>query len=369
MSAKTKAGIIRSQFIFAILLAALSTTLIAAAEPAPQTELDIVLGDGAKLVGIALETKFEVTTEFGALLIPLKLLRRIEFNELKKKFLFTLRNQDEVIGLPKNPGFALKTVAGDLKVPFKKVMTIDFVTIVPAKKETLGKGLQVHFKFNQAEGGDIVNESKPTEPAKLVDGKREKGTITLDGQGDHIHLSNDDSFEKIDTFSVSIWAKLKSFGPGGYANEQGYLVNKGDDMWWNPAWCLGYTKKSGAGKRGVHPGPLPALFIIGTEVKGGTSKCRVNSKALLKIGKWYHVVGTYDGKMARIYVNGQLDGEREHVEPVRKDGAPLLLGGGKLGGTTFGNHFTTDASIDNFRFYNRPLTHGEIRLLHKIEAK
>jgi hypothetical protein len=126
----------------AALLAALSTTLIAAAEPASQTELDVVLKDGSQLVGIAMGTKIEVTTEFGTLPIPLKVLRRIEFDEPKKQFLVTLRNQDEVLGVPKNPSFALKAAAGELAVPFKKVMTIDFAPFVPAKEETLGKGLQ-----------------------------------------------------------------------------------------------------------------------------------------------------------------------------------------------------------------------------------
>lgn len=352
-----------------LLLAIFQAHVAASEEVAPRTELDVLLNDGTHLIGILDEPGFKVTSEFGKHLIPLKVLSRIEAGEDKKSFLFILKNEDEVGGVFNDADFILKTEKGVRVVSFKKVSSIELFTFVPAKKGTLEKGLQVHFKFDGGKGAEIANEVSPDAPAKLVDGKREKGTIVLDGKGDHVHLPNDKSFEKVEGFTVSIWTKVRSFGPGGYANEHGYLVNKGNNMWWNPAWCLGYSKKSGAGVRGVHPGPLPALFIIGTERRGGHAHCRVSSKTLLKTGRWYHVLASYDGKVARIYVNGRPDGEFKYTGLIRQDSAPLLLGGGRLGGRTFGDHFTTDASVDNFRFYNRALTQGEVRLLYKTELK
>ncbi len=54
----------------------------------------------------------------------------------------------------------------------------------------------------------------------------------------------------------------------------------------------------------------------------------LNGKAKYERGKWYHVVGVYDGKQMRIYVNGQLDGSsNEQSGPVLyAKSAPFVIG-------------------------------------------
>ena len=166
-------------------------------------------------------------------------------------------------------------------------------------------------------------------------------------------LSNHRLFEEINGLTLSIWVNLNSYAPRGYGNEHGYLVNKGKDLWWNPAWCLGYGKKSGR-----------ALFTVGTEKSQGHAKCRVTSQTKLTPGKWYHLAGTYDGKHASIYVNGRFESRIPYKGKIRRDKAPIILGGGNLNNTSFGNHFTTNAHIDDFRLYNRALAPGEIIRLY-----
>jgi len=68
-------------------------------------------------------------------------------------------------------------------------------------------------------------------------------------------------------------------------------------------------------------------------------------------------------------VNGRLEKRIAYDGRIRRDKAPLLLGGGSLHKTGFQNHFTTDASIDNLRLYSRALEPGEVRLLTKLESK
>lgn len=349
--------------LYLLLLAPLAI----AAEASDQFEFDVSLLDGSRLIGKVGMTEVKVQTEFGIHAVSFKVLRRIELDEQKKQFRFLLRNDDILEGAPGIGEILLHSILGDLTVPFSKIASVDLTAPLNAAAPSLADGLQIHLTFDHQKGQQVANLTKQTPPATLVDGKRIDGAIVLDGANDHVALANHGVFENTDKFTISIWTKLKSFGPGGYANEHGYLVNKGDDMWWNPSWSLGYSKRSGAG-RGVHGGPNPALFTIGTEKKGGQAKCRVATTTLLKSGTWYHLVGTFDGSESRIYLDGRMEAQRPYIGSLRRDKAPLLIGGGKLGGTSFGGHFTTDATIDNLRFYNRVLSPGEVRLLHQTEA-
>lgn len=341
---------------------------VLAAEDSELFEFEMTLRDGSRLIGTVEIAELKVQTEFGTRSVPFHVLRRIEFEEQEQQFRYLLRNDDVVRGTPKLSAVQLHSIIGELTIPFSKVSSVDVTPPVSEAAPSLADGLQIHWTFDQKEGDQITNQTGRTPPATLVDGTRVDGAIVLDGASDHAALPNHEVFENTNQFTISIWTKLRSFGPGGHANEHGYLVNKGDDMWWNPAWSLGYSKKSGVG-RGVDGGPNPALFTIGTEQIGGQSKCRVETETKLEVGIWYHLVGTYDGSEARIYLNGRLEDQRPYIGKLRRDKAPLLLGGGKLGGTSFGNNFTTDATIDNLRFYNRVLNPGEIRLLHRSEKQ
>lgn len=46
----------------------------------------------------------------------------------------------------------------------------------------------------------------------------------------------------------------------------------------------------------------------------------------VRLGQWYHVVGTYDRREMRIYVNGELAGSRERLGDIPRCERPLQLG-------------------------------------------
>jgi hypothetical protein len=126
-------------------------------------------------------------------------------------------------------------------------------------------------------------------------------------------------------------------------------------MWWTPAYALGLAKNARL-----------ARFALGRQSTGDRSGLRLAGRTRLKLGEWYHMAGTYDGKCGKIYVNGRLENTVPYTGTLRKDNANVLLNGGRLGSVNgHGNHFTTTGIIDDVRIYNRALTDVEINWLSR----
>jgi hypothetical protein len=216
------------------------------------------------------------------------------------------------------------------------------------------KGLVLHLTFDA--GGKQILDKTPSKNhaavhnATFIAKGRSGGAYNLDGKGDYLRIANSPSIEIRDAVTASVWVKLNSFGPKGYANENGYIINKGDDYWWNPAIGLGYSK-----------GAQKALFHIGSPAARRTGIKTVHGVTKLQVGKWYHLAGTYDGAVSKLYVNGKLEKSMPFKGRMRADKAPVLLGGGHLGSGEFHNQFTVDGAIDDVMIWNRALSADEVR--------
>ncbi len=218
----------------------------------------------------------------------------------------------------------------------------------------INKGLVLRLDFDKS-GKQALDKSPmknhaTVHNAKFIAKGRFGGAYSLDGRGDYLRIPNSSSIEIRDAVTVAVWVKLHSFGPKGYANENGYIVNKGDDYWWNPAIGLGYSK-----------GAQTPLFHIGSPTARQTGVKSLRGVTKLVAGKWYHLVGTYDGTVSKLYVNGKLENSLMFKRRMRADKAPVLLGGGHLGSGEFRNQFTVDGTIDNVMIWNRALDADEVR--------
>jgi hypothetical protein len=240
------------------------------------------------------------------------------------------------------------------------LLTISSLAIAQKPPKPVGggfgvtRGLVLHLAFDKA-GKQILDKSPQknnatVHNAKFVAKGRVGGAYKLDGRGDYLRIANSASIEVRHAVTVAVWVKLDSFGPKGYANENGYIVNKGDDYWWNPALGLGFSK-----------GGQNALFHVGSPGARRNGIKSVRGVTKLQIGKWYHLAGTYDGKTSSIYVNGKLEKSMPLKGLMRADKAPVLLGGGHLGSGEFGNQFTVTGTIDDVMIWNRALSADEVR--------
>jgi len=77
--------------------------------------------------------------------------------------------------------------------------------------------------------------------------------------------------------------------------------------------------------------------------------------------EWQHVTATYDGRTARIYINGALENEALFDTELTDGEKELTIGGGFDGQ----NHFPWSGAIDDVRIYSRALTPEEIKHLYQ----
>jgi hypothetical protein len=94
-------------------------------------------------------------------------------------------------------------------------------------------------------------------------------------------------------FSVAAWVFLNELQPeGGIA---GLLQDNGD---YEKGWLLGYDRKRFT------------FTVSSTGADDGTGKMTVlPGKTDVEVGRWHHVVGTYDGATMRLYLDGKLESE------------------------------------------------------------
>ncbi|MEI7837280.1 MAG: LamG domain-containing protein [Planctomycetota bacterium] len=244
-------------------------------------------------------------------------------------------------------------------VIFDRALSGDEVAAMCGERAAVEQGPVLHLAFDTDEGGKVSDLSGKGNHGTVVGARytaqgKKGGAYCLSGTNEHITIPNSDSMEIRDQVTLAVWVNLASLGPGGYGNEHGYIINKGDDLWWNPAFCLGYAKSGGP------------LFHVGnaTDPQRGGGKSAVGETKLVP-GQWVHLTGTYDGATVKLYVNGHLEREEKYCGQIRSDRAPVHLGGGKLFGVDWGNHFTVHGTIDEVMIFNRALSAEEIRQIHQ----
>ena len=171
----------------------------------------------------------------------------------------------------------------------------------------------------------------------------------FDSTTTYIQIRNSKTLDNIKTITLSAWVKpVAFFGVGNNT-----IINKGFSPWGNPyyQYHLGIT--------GSQRSSLPASFVFAVSVNNEYTYVTTPAGEWTP-GQWYHVAGTYDGRMLKLYING--------VE--RKS----LLAPGRLGhfgndvfiGTT--NEISTKSSntpgtFDEIRIYKKALTAKQINRL------
>jgi hypothetical protein len=154
--------------------------------------------------------------------------------------------------------------------------------------------------------------------------------LQFDGSNDYVSVSHSASLMP-SAITVSVWIKLND-------NGRWMVVDKGTN----------------------HPGTYYMYGDAGTQViwtiKDGTNRYDLSYSNLV-IGNWYHLVGTFDGSIQKLYVNGDEKGSR--TASFGSNTQNLWIGKYQGGGS-----YDFNGIIDEVRIYNRALSADEVLALY-----
>lgn len=199
------------------------------------------------------------------------------------------------------------------------------------------RDLVLYLPFNEG-SGQIANDlskfknncSLKGNP-KWIDGKFGKA-LEFDGKtwGE---VPNSPSLQITDALTIETWVKLYGGGEGTQS-----AVEKGS------AWKDGEYN-------------LAALYSNGTllQMEDLPANCAdANIGSSVQDNKWHFLVGTWDGAVIRLYIDGKLDKEMACAGKLLTNDDPLFIGA--RGGT---QRFLVGA-LDEIKIYNYALSNDEI---------
>ncbi|MEP7264506.1 MAG: LamG-like jellyroll fold domain-containing protein [Bacteroidota bacterium] len=173
-------------------------------------------------------------------------------------------------------------------------------------------------------------------------------SIQLNGNSSSADFATDNNLAITDSITVeawinaSVWSAIPSEGTilckhswTAAGGEQGYVLRAGGTgvLSWNFA--------------GLDINSTPVSWV---ETVSGTS---------LTLNTWYHVAGTYDGSVARIYINGVLAGSTSFAGSIVASTAfPARIG--NLSDDGVGNPRYWNGKLDEIRVWHRALPQSEI---------
>jgi hypothetical protein len=195
------------------------------------------------------------------------------------------------------------------------------------------EGLIGYWKFDEGTG-DVAsdssgnkNDGKIVRGAEWVNGKFGKALKLDSGKTQKVEIANSDSFAKITTaVSVEAWINPANFS----------------------AWMSFGVKGDITYGMFINPSALVRFHFSG----GSTLDTPANT---IKANEWTHVVGTYDGKTVKVYLNGVKQAEMNATAAVPANTATFVIGG------TQDSRDWYSGMIDEFKLYNRGLTEDEVK--------
>ena len=162
--------------------------------------------------------------------------------------------------------------------------------------------------------------------------------LYFDGADTYIELAAKDEVKTLPTTKISAEAWVAVNSPAEWGGIIGCLQDNGD---FEKGWVLGYNNDK-------------FNFVLST----GGDLTYLNASLPYELGKWYHVVGTYDGSRMRIYINGTERGSSANRSGAIDYSPAAFVIGTYLDDNEF---YPLEGFISEVRLYNRALSGQEIR--------
>jgi len=200
------------------------------------------------------------------------------------------------------------------------------------------QGLVGYWKFDEG-SGQIASDSSGNGLNGTLNGSPEwvagqlGGALDFDGSGDYVEIPHDPRLSITDEITIAAWTNMRADASGEMA-----IVSKGG---WG-ANDLPYELTETAGD----------VIFWQFYDNEGRDTCAPDSPP---VAEWHHIAGTYDGKVFKCYIDGELGDEWAYAGRMPENTASVTIGRRSRGGTYF------NGMIDDVAIYDRALTEGEIQ--------
>lgn len=173
--------------------------------------------------------------------------------------------------------------------------------------------------------------------ATFTTGKFSQG-LSFDGTNDTVTINDSNSLDISDQITIETWINPSTTINHGNSNKR--ILDKQN------AYYLLFDYPSADGK---------VKFIL----RIGGNYINVSSITdSWNAGQWYHIVGTYDGSIMKIYVNGILENSKSKTGNIENTNYNLFLGSRAVNNIPTNMFF--DGIIDEIKLYNKELDATEI---------
>ncbi len=216
--------------------------------------------------------------------------------------------------------------------------------------EEITDGLVSYWTLDEASGTTITDSSGSTNTGTFVGSINSVSghagnAINFNGSGNYIFTSNQVASPGPDAYTISAWFKVEPTDDLGHK-----IVGYEDPQ--SGTSSGGYDRHLYMGTNGrIYFGWYPSGFEL------------VASAGSLNDGNWHHAVGTHDGSVGTLYVDGTFQGT-SNSGPGYPYAGWWRIGGYGLSGWTNADDGYFEGSLDEVKIFNRALSLEEVQTLY-----
>jgi len=216
---------------------------------------------------------------------------------------------------------------------------------------TAKAGPLIWWKLDETTGGTAANAAGQAfvgtihgEPRWASGQGANAGALEFDGAKNRVEAKDSEMMDFRDALTVATWVKVRKW-------------NGADDTLLSKGEALRLERRGGQGgvefiMRG------PKLAKAGPRA-ASQSEVRLNGKRKVDDGEWHHVVVTYNGTRAALYVDGEEEAAVDAAGVICQNNLPVTIGDNSALGRCF------NGWMDDTRLYARGLTAEEVKELAK----
>ena len=222
------------------------------------------------------------------------------------------------------------------------IATVLMAINVAHARQAITDGLVSYWSFNK----DTVTGQTVKDIVGANDGTMDGNVEVVDGKvgealkfsGGHVDCGADKSLTDIgDQITLEVWIKPE---------KPGWAIFAGISRSGNNSYVIAWSDQT---------------RVDFNLWNGALETWPFHSVGQPDVGKWHHIAGVYDGSVAIIYVNGEVDNEKKFEGVLKHNGENFWMGARKSDGLPY------NGLLDELRLYNRGLSQAEIE--QNLEAE